>query len=332
MYNINYYKTNNTYYSYYGNQPYNSQNNYNSRFSNISVDKINYKLNNVNSRVIKLYPMQNNQNYQNYNYLKRSYIQTPIKNSLNNIHNYYPQIKLVSKSPEPYIRFYNKNLHKSNHNHITNSNLKVKKQNSPLNIRINNIQKINKVTKITSYKPLNHNIYYSKTPEPNLPQRTRLKQTRIKNKYNNNYIAKTFIPLNTNQVLKTYIYKSNYVNKTEYLNTPKYNYINSIKKIVPKSNNSNLQNIQYNNIIANYSRVNYYPVINNYNQYEQIKYNGSLNSKGKNYIINLNTPKNDSPRKKSGLFNLQIRHYAIHPKSNFNSAEFIISSKVFRNL
>ena len=325
MYNINYYHTNNAYYSYYGNQPYNSQYNYNSRFSNYSADKINHQLNNGNNRVIKLYIAQNKQNY---NHMKKSIFQTPIKNSLNNNRNIYPQIKLVSKSPEPYIRFYNQNLRNNNHNHITNLNVKVKKNNSPLNIRINNIHKINKITKITPYNPLNQNIYYSKTPEPNLPRRNRLKQKRIKNRLNNNYIAKTFIPLNTNPVLETNIYKPNYVNKTEYLNTPKYNYINSINKIVPKSKYTNLQNIQNNKIITNYSRVNYYPVINNYNQYEQIKYNGSLNSKGKNYIINLKTPRNDSPKKKAGLFNLQIRHYVIHPKSNFNSEEFIIINSI----
>jgi hypothetical protein len=270
MYNNNYYQNSNSYYSYYVTQPYTTQYNYNHNFASYSADKTIYQSNNRKNQIIKLYPMtNNNQYYSGYNYVTNTPNQTPLKNSI--INNDYAKIKLISKSPEPYIRYYNTNP--NNSNNITNLNVNVKQNNYPLNIKINNIQRVNKIIKITPYKYMNQNIYHAKTPEPNLRGRNKLKQKKVKMKYINNYDAKTFIPLDMNYTNYNNQYSNEikakntydvYVNKNEYLNVSKYNYINSINNIIPQK--ASYKDIQNNNI-GNYSKINYYPLKNNYNNY-----------------------------------------------------------------
>ena len=335
MYNINYYQNSNSYQPYYTQQPNNSGNNYYYNYSNISADKTNYQTNNRNNAIIKLYPSISNQysNNANYNYLTKTPIQTPIRNSLNNNNN-YAQVKLLSKSPEPYVRFYRKNLsnnnnhHNNNYNHITNLNVNIRQNNYPLNIKINNIQKVNRVIKIRPYKVVDQKLYHARTPEPNLRRRNKLKQKKIRPKANN-FNAKTFIPINTNtnDSQNKITYDVNYVNKTEYLNTPQNNYIN-INSINNNTNYTNyplIENTQNNNITSNYSRVNYYPTsyINNPSMHHS-----SINTNKKNYIVSLNTPKNDIVKNRLSSFNLNVHHYNFHPKSNFNSAEFIIINSI----
>ena len=49
-----------------------------------------------------------------------------------------------------------------------------------------------------------------------------------------------------------------------------------------------------------------------------------MNRNSKNYIVNLNNPKNDLDKNRLRSFNIHVHHFDYHPKSNFNSAEFII--------
>ena len=334
MYNNNYYQNSNSYYSYYVTQPYTTQYNYNHNFASYSADKTIYQSNNRKNQIIKLYPMtNNNQYYSGYNYVTNTPNQTPMKNSI--INNDYAKIKLISRSPEPYIRYYNTNP--NNSNNITNLNVNVKQNNYPLNIKINNIQRVNKIIKITPYKYMNQNIYHAKTPEPNLRGRNKLKQKKVKMKYTNNYDAKTFIPLDMNYTNYNNQYSNEikakntydvYVNKNEYLNVSKYNYINSINNIIPQK--ASYKNIQNNNI-GNYSKINYYPLknnYNNYNQYNQYNIRNSNNRNSRNYIVNLNTSNNNFVKNRLRSFNLHVHHYPIHPKSNFNTAEFILINSI----
>ena len=334
MYNNNYYQNSNYYHSYYSQQANNLGYNYNNNYSNLSRDKPNYQINNRHNRVIKKYPLSNIQysNNSNNNYLTKSPIQTPIKNYLINNNNNYQPNKHFSKSPEPYIRLYKKNINSNynynqNNNHITNLNVNIKPINYPLNIKINNIQNVNRIIKISPYKVPNQNIYHAKTPEPNLRRRNKLKQKKIKA---NNFITKTFIPINTydvNNVQNKNTYDINHVNKTEFLNIPKDKYINinSINNKPLYSNLSNNGNIQNNNIITNYSRVNYYSA--NYN-HNKNRHHSSINTNNKNYIVNLNTKNNDNDKNKLKSYNLNFIHYDVHPQSNFNSAEFIIINSI----
>ena len=337
MYNNNYYQNSNSYYSYYATQPYTSNNNYNYNFSSYSADKTIYQGTNKINKIIKLYPItqtQNNQYY--YNYLSKTPIQIPIKYSL--INNNYQQTKLISKSPEPYIRYYNKNA--SNNSHIINLNINVKQNNYPENTRINNIQRVNKIIKITPYKCMNNNMYHARTPEPNLRGRNKLKQKRAKMKINNNFAAKTFIPLNMNYINYNYnnqysnenivknTYDVGYVNKTDYLNISKNNYINSINNIIPHK--VNYANINIQNNFNNYSKINNYPLKNNYNynQYNQYSITSSNKKNGINYIVNLNSNKNNFVKNRLRSFNLHVHHYSNHPKGDFNTAEFILINSI----
>ena len=332
MYNNNYYQNSNYYHSYNAQPSNNSGYNYNYNYSNISPDKLNYQINNRQNRVIKLYPSSNMQ-YSNNNYLAKSPIQIPIKKvSLINNNMNYQQRKHISKSPEPYLRLYKKNLNNNSNynynynqyqNHITNLNVNIRPNNYPLNIKINNIQNVNRIIKISPYKVVNQNIYHARTPEPNLRRRNKLKHKKMKP---NNFIAKTFI--NTNDIQNKNTYDINHVNKTEILSTPKNNYINinSINNRPLDSNFSNNGNIQNNNIITNYSRVNYYSA--NYNNHNKIRHHNPINANNKNYIVNLNTKSNENAKNKLKSYNLHFLHYELHPQSNFNSAEFIIINSI----
>ena len=334
MYNNNYYQNSNYYHSYNAQPSNNSGYNYNYNYSNISPDKLNYQINNRQNRVIKLYPSSNMQ-YSNNNYLAKSPIQIPIKKvSLINNNMNYQQRKYISKSPEPYLRLYKKNLNNnSNYNYnynqyqnrITNLNVNIRPNNYPLNIKINNIQNVNRIIKISPYKVVNQNIYHARTPEPNLRRRNKLKLKQKKMKANN-FIAKTFI--NTNDIQNKNTYDINHVNKTEILSTPKNNYINinSINNRPLYSNFSNNGNIQNNNIITNYSRVNYYSA--NYNNHNRNRHHNPINTNNKNYIVNLNTKSNENAKNKLKSYNLHFLHYELHPQSNFNSAEFIIINSI----
>ena len=225
MYNINNYQNSDLYNSYYSqlHTPKNSLYNSNSYYSNISLNNLGSQINKSYNRVIKLYPSSQNQysNFSNYSYLTKIPNQASIKNSL--INNNFQQNKYVSKSQEPNIRLYKKRINNNNMNNITNVNLNITQHNYPLNIKINNIQKINRVIKIRPYKIIDSKIYSSRTPEPILRKKIKLKQKKIKTRVNN-FNVRSFIPLNINDGQTKVSYNSNYVNKTEYLNIPKLEY------------------------------------------------------------------------------------------------------------
>ena len=105
------------------------------------------------------------------------------------------------------------------------------------NTRINNIQRVNKIIKITPYKYMNNNMYHARTPEPNLRGRNKLKQKRAKMKINNNFAAKTFIPLNMNYI--NYNYNNQYSNENIVKNTYDVGYVNKNDCLNLKINNNN---------------------------------------------------------------------------------------------
>jgi hypothetical protein len=321
MYNYNYYQYNTPYYS---KTPNHSSYKYNSSLSNISTNGTNYETNNRNIKIIKLNSYGNNQ-YYNYNYMTKTPIQTPIKNPL--INN-YPQMRLVSKSQEPHISIYNKNMIQKNN--FTNLNLNNKQNNYPINIKINNIQRINKIINITPYKGIKNKIYHAKTPEPNIRGRNKPKNKKIKLRFTND-ITRAYFPLNTNQNQNNITYIGNNDYKTENLNLANKFYINSFNNNIPQANNnSNNFSNQISN--TNYSRIiNYCPIkTKNSNQYNKIRsispcnpYN-PYNTNSRNYIVNMNIPQKDLVKNRLRSFNLQIHHLSIHPKSNFDSIEFNI--------
>ena len=321
MYNYNYYQYNTPYYS---KTPNHYSYKYNSSLSNISTNGTNYETNNRNIKIIKLNPYGNNQ-YYNYNYMTKTPIQTPIKNPL--INN-YPQMRLVSKSQEPHINIYNKNMIQKNN--FTNLNLNNKQNNYPVNIKINNIQRINKIINITPYKGIKNKIYHAKTPEPNIRGRNKPKNKKIKLRFTND-ITRAYFPLNTNQNQNNITYIGNNDYKTENLNLANKFYINSFNNNIPQANNNS------NNFINQISNTNYSKIINycpiktkNSNQYNKIRsispcnpYN-PYNTNSRNYIVNMNIPQKDLVKNRLRSFNLQIHHVSIHPKSNFDSIEFNI--------
>jgi len=321
MYNYNYYQYNTPYYS---KTPNHSSYKYNSSLSNISTNGTNYETNNRNIKIIKLNSYGNNQ-YYNYNYMTKTPIQTPIKNPL--INN-YPQMRLVSKSQEPHINIYNKNMIQKNN--FTNLNLNNKQNNYPVNIKINNIQRINKIINITPYKGIKNKIYHAKTPEPNIRGRNKPKNKKIKLRFTND-ITRAYFPLNTNQNQNNITYIGNNDYKTENLNLANKFYINSFNNnILQANNNSNNFSNQISN--TNYSKIiNYCPIkTKNSNQYNKIRsispcnpYN-PYNTNSRNYIVNMNIPQKDLVKNRLRSFNLQIHHLSIHPKSNFDSIEFNI--------
>ena len=325
MYNNNNYPNSNLYNYYYSQlqTPQSSIYNYSNNYSSIPSSNINSQINKNYNRVIKLYPSSRNKysNFSNYSYLTKIQIQTPIRNSLINNNQ---QNRFVSKSQEPYIRLYKKRMN-NNINNITNLKLNIKQNNYPLNIKINNIQKINRIIKVRPYKAIDSKIYYSRTPEPNLRGRNKLKQKKIKTRAHY-FKPRTFISINTNDD-QTKVYNSNYMNKTEYLNVPKINYINlnSFNNSYSNTNYYNLGNSQNNNIIANYSRANYYSA--NYNS-KQYRHQSPLISHNKNYFVKLNTPKKDFVKNRFKPLNMYFGYTEIHPKSDFNLAEFIIINSI----
>ena len=202
MYNYNYnYQTGYAYGPYY----YNIQN-----FHQNTYDLVN----NGNYRIT--YPYFNNNIYQSpTKYLKTLIINSPnynIQSPNSNINNYiqrtpspssvrkslineFNQVKIISKSPEPYIKY------NTNNDNYFNSNPKIdyNKQNTKINHninQINHIQNINTPYHLPPNLNLEQNQIKSKTPEPNLRQRKKLKKKKSKNK--KKFITKTFINDNSN--------------------------------------------------------------------------------------------------------------------------------------
>ena len=308
---------------------------------------INYKNQTPTKNIVPLFTQYQNDNVF-YNYVPRTPSPSPIKKSL---FNNYNQVKVLSKSPEPYIRLYTKNyinnegkdyfnnnntsnynLNYNDYNNNNNNNNYNYNYNTPVKLKVNNIEKINELNHIT-LPTINfqEHEYRAKTPEPHLNYRKKLKKTKKQKK--NIYNPKTFIPINNNE------YELNKI---------------SIVENIPNINNQNLQNLEklnennnippYNN--NNYSRLstnNYYYQINNYptkyiiNQinpygnnnndylYSNINYCNASNISDISNINNINNINN--------IYNVRENRFKSmmncdDPTDNFSSADFIIVNQI----
>ena len=235
------------------------------------------------------------------NYIAKTPTTSPIKKSLINDLN---KVNYLSKSPEPYIRIYNKNNNFGNYNNYNNND-----SNLLINQGFNSIKKASILPQNINYPQKQAKAL---TPEPNLRRRKKIKYKISKNKTKfNNYVTKTFIPLKQNEINDNY--QLNNIG-TKYLNSPYINYQKSpsIRKTEPINNNSKIINVPTNN---------YYYQINNYST---------------KYIINrinpniINKNKDQHYQIKSNDINIRQNRFSKYsiisrgePSDNFNSAEFI---------
>ena len=193
-------------------------------------------MNNNNNNALRYYtpdkylkPMLIQQGYSyypSYNYAAKTPTPSPLRKTLINNFN---QVKIVSKSPEPYLKLYS-----TKNECISNSNLYNNENNPQVNLRLTNIRKIN-----NQQMPINNiqqNEFRAKTPEPVLKGRKRLK-TRNSKKLNNNYNNKTVITLRQTEI---------------------NNNLNMININSSNINNNNIRYVNYPNIQQNY-QINNYP-------------------------------------------------------------------------
>ena len=303
MYNINY--QNNNIYGKYGTNYLNTAYVYQYIYdlSDDTKTKINYPIYNNNNKIFKyqtptkylrpliIQPSNYNKNYNyNYNYITKTPTPSPLKKSL--IYD-FNKVKIISKSPEPYLRYNTKNYYTGNYvnslDYNNNGNSSLIYQNN------NNIQQVNKpyiFPKITYYQ---NNEIKAKTPEPNLRRKKKLKKKNPKGKIIK-YNIKTFIPLKQSEI----------------------NYESQLKNV---DNNQNTRYAtQYKNLI-NLPTNNHYYQINNY----PIKY--IINGINPNAIYNnrnIGLQNNNKRRNRFKDYNININN----PNDNFNSAEFILINQI----
>ena len=305
MYNINY--QNNKIYGIYVTNYLNNGNTYPYTYdlSNYEKTEINYYPNINNNKIFKyqtpikyLKPLiiqpSNYKTSYNYNYITRTPTPSPIKKSLIKDFN---NVRLISKSPEPYLRF-NTNIYYTG-NYINSYDYNNNDYSSLANLGINNVLQVNKPyipSKIEYYQAYE---IKAKTPEPNLRRKKKLHKKNYKMK-NNNYSTKTFIPL-----------KQNEKNNEYQLNNININY-----------NNQNI--IRYTDPVpSNLPSNNYYYQINNYpTKYliNEINPNVIYNNK-KIHLQNSNIRRN---RFKDYNINLNTNE----PNDNFDSDEFIFVNQI----
>ena len=304
MYNINY--QNNNIYGKYGTNYLNTASVYQYIYdlSDDTKTKINYPIYNNNNKIFKyqtptkylrpliIQPSNYNKNYNyNYNYITKTPTPSPLKKSL--IYD-FNKVKIISKSPEPYLRYNTKNYYTGNYvnslDYNNNGNSSLIYQNN------NNIQQVNKpyiFPKITYYQ---NNEIKAKTPEPNLRRKKKLKKKNPKGKIIK-YNIKTFIPLKQSEI----------------------NYESQLKNV---DNNQNTRYAtQYKNLINLPTNNYYYNQINNY----PIKY--IINGINPNAIYNnrnIGLQNNNKRRNRFKDYNININN----PNDNFNSAEFILINQI----
>ena len=224
--------------------------------------------------------------YPNYNYAAKIPTLSPLRTKLINNFN---QVKILSKSPEPYLKYSTKK-----NDFIINSNLYNNENNVQLNLRLTDIREIN-----NQQMPINNNIqqndFRPKTPEPTLQRRKKLKAKQSKKK-NNNYNNKTSITLR----------------QSEINNNSELNNGNMININPSNINNNNIRNL--NN--ANTPQNNYYQ-INNYPT------NYVLNQINKN---NLNTNNINELQRKNRF--KDHTNSNLEPNDNFNSSQFLTIKKI----
>ena len=305
MYNINY--QNNEIYGTYCTNYLNNGNAYVYAYdlTNYGKTEINYYPNINNNKIFKyqaptkyLKPLiiqpSNYKTSYNYNYITRTPTPSPIKKSLIKD---YTNVRLTSKSPEPYLRFNTNDYYTGNfinyydYNNNDNSYLST--------LGINNIRQINKPYVPSKIEYYQANEIKAKTPEPNLRRKKKLHKKNYKMK-NNNYNTKTFIPLKQNELYNEY----------------------QLNNINIKYNNQNI--IRYNEPVpSNLPSNNYYYQINNY----PIKYIiNEINPNVINNNKNIPLQNNNIRRNRFKEYNININ--TNDPNDNFDSDEFIFVNQI----
>ena len=319
MYNNNYQYTN---YNYYYAQPIDSKNTYD--INNKINNEITYPITNNNN--LNYYQASSNYQYQNntpsyyYNYASKTPTPSPNKKPLIiNNNNNYNQIKVISKSPEPYIRLYKKTYYTDNEFSI-NSNLNKNGKNHQVNLGINKIEKVNKLISLPNIN-IEKKEVKAKTPEPNLRKRNKKKNSKHRIKINK-YITKTFMPLKTNENDdSSRINNINITNISPNINYGGYTKMTGLNNESLYNHNSNLSDLSSNNYYYNY--INDYPnsyIINQFhknNIYQNQNTTIEIQNKNK---YNENHRKNRFENNYFNGFNTNI----YEPSDDFNTAEFII--------
>ena len=179
MYNINYHNNNiyGTYDTYYLNNaysyPYDLYNELKTKqnFSILNGNNIfKYQTTTKYLTPLIIQPSKYNSDY-NYKYVTKTPSLSPIKKSLINDFN---NVKLISKSPEPYIRLNSNNYNTGNY--VNSSDYNNNYNNSLINLRINNIKQVSRPIVLPQIPYYNPNEIKAKTPEPNLRGRKKLKK------------------------------------------------------------------------------------------------------------------------------------------------------------
>ncbi len=304
MYNINYHNNNiyGTYDTYYLNNaysyPYDLYNELKTKqnFSILNGNNIfKYQTTTKYLTPLIIQPSKYNSDY-NYKYVMKTPSLSPIKKSLINDFN---NVKLISKSPEPYIRLNSNNYNTGNY--VNSSDYNNNYNNSLINLRINNIKQVSRPIVLPQIPYYNPNEIKAKTPETNLRGRKKLKKkhSKLKGK-SDNYNIKTFIPL-----------KQNLINNNYKLNNINYKNLNNIIPS-PYENYHKLYSTPTNNY---YYQINNYPtklVINEINP---------------NKIINnRNTDLQNNNVRRNRFKDYCVKN--IEPDKNFNSAEFILVNQI----
>ena len=319
MYNNNYQNTN---YNYYYDQPIASKYTYD--INNKINNEITYPITNNNN--LNYYQASSNYQYQNntpsyyYNYASKTPTPSPNKKPLIiNNNNNYNQIKVISKSPEPYIRLYKKTYYTDNEFSI-NSNLNKNGKNHQVNLGINKIEKVNKLISLPNIN-IEKKEVKAKTPEPNLRKRNKKKNSKHRIKINK-YITKTFMPLKTNENDdSSRINNINITNISPNINYGGYTKMTGLNNESLYNHNSNLSDLSSNNYYYNY--INDYPnsyIINQFhknNIYQNQNTTIEIQNKNK---YNENHRKNRFENNYFNGFNTNI----YEPSDDFNTAEFII--------
>ena len=319
MYNNNYQYTN---YNYYYAQPIASKYTYD--INNKINNEITYPITNNNN--LNYYQASSNYQYQNntpsyyYNYASKTPTPSPNKKPLIiNNNNNYNQIKVISKSPEPYIRLYKKTYYTDNEFSI-NSNLNKNGKNHQVNLGINKIEKVNKLISLPNIN-IEKKEVKAKTPEPNLRKRNKKKNSKHRIKINK-YITKTFMPLKTNENDdSSRINNINITNISPNINYGGYTKMTGLNNESLYNHNSNLSDLSSNNYYYNY--INDYPnsyIINQFhknNIYQNQNTTIEIQNKNK---YNENHRKNRFENNYFNGFNTNI----YEPSDDFNTAEFII--------
>ena len=304
MYNINYHNNNiyGTYDTYYLNNaysyPYDLYNELKTKqnFSILNGNNIfKYQTTTKYLTPLIIQPSKYNSDY-NYKYVTKTPSLSPIKKSLINDFN---NVKLISKSPEPYIRL-NSNDYNTG-NYVNSSDYNNNYNNSLINLRINNIKQVSRPIVLPQIPYYNPYEIKAKTPEPNLRGRKKLKKkhSKLKGK-SDNYNIKTFIPL-----------KQNLINNNYKLNNINYKNLNNIIPS-PYENYHKLYSTPTNNY---YYQINNYPtklVIN------EINPNKIYN--------NRNTDLQNNNVRRNRFKDYCVKN--IEPDKNFNSAEFILVNQI----